>query len=167
MGWLACVLRTLQHFLFRPERVKNPKDDCQVLNIFRMSGGGGGKKAVYQFFPCNFYKRRNYPKNFWLLVLTLLPYLCKVSKLYLSASPKLLDLNQEHPSKKLVFLIKSLYNCSYNNFSHRNARFTKTLVSWPHLQYNLNHAIQFSLWHYNRAYDAITYVSKYLHFKKA
>ena len=36
-------------------------------------GGGGDKKFLYQFFPCNFYKYRNYPqklsdfsfKSFW------------------------------------------------------------------------------------------------------
>ena len=29
------------------------------LTLFRMGGGGGAKKPPYQFFPCNFYKRRN------------------------------------------------------------------------------------------------------------
>ena len=31
-----------------------------AINPIQMGGGGGGgKKAPYQFFPCNFYKRRN------------------------------------------------------------------------------------------------------------
>ena len=30
------------------------------LTLFMISGwGGGGGKALYQFFPCNFYKRKN------------------------------------------------------------------------------------------------------------
>ena len=33
------------------------------LTLFRIAvgggGGGGAKKCPYQFFPCNFYKRRN------------------------------------------------------------------------------------------------------------
>ena len=29
------------------------------FNPIQDGGGGGGKKAPYQFFPCNFYKRRN------------------------------------------------------------------------------------------------------------
>ena len=29
------------------------------LTLFRM----GDKKAPYPFFPCNFYKRRNYPQK--------------------------------------------------------------------------------------------------------
>ena len=34
-----------------------------------------------------------------------------------SASPKLLNLNQKHPSKELLFLIKSFWNRGYDNFS--------------------------------------------------
>ena len=30
----------------------------EVLTLFRM-GGEGGKKAPYQFFPCNFCKRKS------------------------------------------------------------------------------------------------------------
>ena len=46
-----------------------------------------------------------------------------------STSPKLLSLNQDHPSKKVFFLVKSLQNSSYDNFSHRNAKVTKL---WSH-----------------------------------
>ena len=42
-----------------------------------------------------------------------------------SASSKLLNLNQEHPSKKLVFLVKSQYHWDYDNFCHKNATVTK------------------------------------------
>ena len=41
------------------------------------------------------------------------------------ASPKLLKLNQNHPSKKKKFLVKLLYNWGYDNFSNVNARVTK------------------------------------------
>ena len=38
-----------------------------VLTLFRMEGGGGeqprGSPAPYQFFPCDFHKRRNYTKK--------------------------------------------------------------------------------------------------------
>ena len=42
-----------------------------------------------------------------------------------SASRKLLNLNQDQPSKKVAFLVKSLYNRGYDNFSHKIARVTK------------------------------------------
>ena len=52
-------------------------------------------------FSCDLFKRRNYPsKTCWLLVLTLLLHWCKIKGTYLNASPKLLNLNQEHRSKK-------------------------------------------------------------------
>ena len=56
------------------------------------------------------------------------------------AIPKLLNLNQEHSSKNLVFLVKSIWNWNYDNFSYeRNPRVNK-LWSLDHkLQYNLSH----------------------------
>ena len=78
------------------------------LTLFRM--GERGKKAPpLLVFPYNFYKRKKLAqKTFWLLVLTLLKDWCKISSFVPSASPKLLNLNQDHPSKKAVFLVKSL-----------------------------------------------------------
>ena len=52
----------------------------------------------------------------------------KLIKAITSVSPKL-NLNQEHPSKILVFLVKPLYNWFHDNFSNRNARVTKL---WLH-----------------------------------
>ena len=83
------------------------------------------------------------PKVFGLLFLTLFPRSCKISSSYLDACPKLLDLNQDHPSKKAVFLVKSLWTGCYGNFSHWNAKVTKL---WSHVQYNLNHVIKFCWW---------------------
>ena len=69
------------------------------------------------------------------LVSTLLPHLRKIKRLYL-LSEQLLNLNQEHTSKKkMVFLFKSLWNWAYDNFSLR--------VTKPRsLQYNLTHVIK-------------------------
>ena len=70
--------------------------------------GEGGKKDPLPVFPCNFYKCKNYPPN--LSDLSFNPFATLVSnfKFVPSASPKLLNLNQDHPSKKAVFLVKSL-----------------------------------------------------------
>ena len=46
-----------------------------------------------------------------------------------TASPILLNLNQDHPSKKAIFLVKPLQNGGYDNFSHRNAAVT---IFWSH-----------------------------------
>ena len=67
---------------------------------------GGGQKASpphYQFFPCIFYKRR----NFRLLVLTLLKNWCKISSLYLVPVPNYLAWTKTTP-QKVFFLVKSL-----------------------------------------------------------
>ena len=76
-----------------------------MLTLFRMGWGeGGGQKGTpYHFYPCNFNKRSTYLQklfefqfqSFW-------------HKVIPSSSPKLLNLNQDHPSKKVIFLIKSL-----------------------------------------------------------
>ena len=47
------------------------------------------------------------PKTFWLLVWAYFPHCCKVTKPNLCRNCKLLNLNQNHPSKN-VFLAKSL-----------------------------------------------------------
>ena len=52
-----------------------------------------------------------------------------------SANSKLLNSNQDRPSKKAVFLVKSLWNWGYDNFSLRNARVTK-ILSHDHI-YNI------------------------------
>ena len=83
-----------------------------------------------------------------------------------NASPKLLNLNQEYPSKKLLFLVKSLQNWGYNYFSHRNARVTK-LWSLDHI-YNIIWAKWLNLVVdvLNRNCNVITFISKCLCFKK-
>ena len=49
-----------------------------------------------------------------------------------SASLKLLNLSQEYPSKKLVFVVKTSKHRDYDNFSHRDVRVTK-LWSYDHV----------------------------------
>ena len=44
-------------------------------------------------------------------------------------SPNLLNLNQDHPSEKVIFLAKSLWNRGCDNVSRKNARATKL---WSH-----------------------------------
>ena len=59
-----------------------------------------GEYGAYQFFPCNFYTRIN-------IVLNLLPHWCTILKFVPSVNPILLNLNQDRPSKKADFLVKS------------------------------------------------------------
>ena len=69
-------------------------------------------------------------KTFWLLLLTVLLPWCKISSPYLVPVPKLLNLNQDHPSKRRFFwsnpyeievMITSLIEMlKFPNFSHMN-----------------------------------------------
>ena len=70
--------------------------------------GRGPKRPPYQFFPSIFCKRRFGPQSF--LTFSFDPFVTLVQnfKFVPSASPKLLNLNQDHPSKKAIFLVKSL-----------------------------------------------------------
>ena len=98
---------------------------------------GSGQKDPLQFSLYNFSKRKN-------------------------ASPKLLNLNQDHPSKKTVFLVKSVKNWGYDNFSHENARAIKP---WSH---DHIYIIIWITWYnffddvMDRNYDVITFVQKTL-----
>ena len=71
-------------------------------------GGGGGKKAPRNSFSPVTYTNVGFdPQNF--LTFSFNP--CKLVqnfKFLPSASPKLLNLNQDHHLKKAIFLVKSL-----------------------------------------------------------
>ena len=69
-----------------------------TLTLFRM---GAGKKV--SFSPV-----RTSPKHFLTFSFNLFATLVKNFKAISSASPKLLNLKQGYPSKKMVFLVKSL-----------------------------------------------------------
>ena len=75
------------------------------------------------------------PKTFLNFSCNTFSTLVRNFKFLLSASPKLLNLDQDHPSKKAIFLVKSLQNWGYDNVSHRNAIVTK-LSSHGHI-YNI------------------------------
>ena len=85
------------------------------------------------------------PQNFLTFSLNSFATLVRNFKTVPSASPKLLNFNQDHSPKKGVFLVKSLKNWDYDNFSYRNAKSYQALVKRPHLQYNLSLVINF-LW---------------------
>ena len=75
------------------------------------------------------------PKNFWTFSFNIFSTLMQNFKFVPSASPKLLNLNQDHPSNKSDFSGQILINWGYDNFSHRNAAVTKF---WSHYQiYNI------------------------------
>ena len=74
------------------------------LTFNRIQQGGRQKVPSYQFFSCNFYKGKNWlPKDFWLLVLTFVHPLKQIFKSIPSSRFKLLNLNQDHFSKKIFF----------------------------------------------------------------
>ena len=77
------------------------------FDLIQDGEGEGDKKAPYKFFFTNVGIS---PQN--VLTFTFNPFgtLVQNFKAIPSASPKLLNLNQDHTSKKLVFLVKCLQN---------------------------------------------------------
>ena len=72
-------------------------------------GGGGGKNArPTSFSPVTSTNVRFGPQNFLNFVFNPFTTLVQNFKFVPIASPKLLNLNQDHPSKKAIFLVKSL-----------------------------------------------------------
>ena len=121
-----------------------------------------GRKIPISFFPVSFFLQC--PQNFLTFSFNHFVTLVWNFKAILSASLKLLNLSQEHLSKKFVFLVK--YNLGYDSFSHGNVRVTKL---WSHDQiYN----ITWVTWSnfvgdvMDTSYEVITFISKYLYFKK-
>ena len=78
-----------------------------MLTLFRLSGeggdGGGAGKPPTSFSSVTSANVGISPPNFLNFSFNSFATL-----VLLSASPKLLNLNQDHPSKKAVFLVKSL-----------------------------------------------------------
>ena len=87
-------------------------DLMQYAMNFNPIRDGGHKGAPppppYQFFSCNFYKRRIWPQDFLTFSFNPFPTLVQNFKFVSSPSPKLLDLNQNHSSKRAIFLVESL-----------------------------------------------------------
>ena len=76
-----------------------------VLILFRMGGGwGGGQKASpTSFFPVTSTNVAIVPYNFLAFRFSSFGTLVQNFKFVSSASPKLLNLNQDHPSRKSNF----------------------------------------------------------------
>ena len=70
--------------------------------------GRGAKSSPLPVFPCNFYEVGISPQNFLTFTFNRFATLLQNFKVMPGTSPKLLNLNQGRPSKKLVFLAKSL-----------------------------------------------------------
>ena len=80
-----------------------------ILNPIQDGGGEGGQKGYpTSFSPVTFTNVEISPKNFLTFSFNPFATLVENFKVVPSASPRLLNLNQDHPSKKVVFLIKSL-----------------------------------------------------------
>ena len=72
-------------------------------------GGWGGQKSPHtSFSPVTSRNVGIRPQNFLTFSFNPFNRLAENFKFASSASPKLLNLNQDHPSKKAVFLVKSL-----------------------------------------------------------
>ena len=69
---------------------------------------GSQKGFPTSFFPCNFYKRMNEPQNFLALDFNPFSNLVQNVMTISPASRKLLNLKQDHPSKKVIFPVKLL-----------------------------------------------------------
>ena len=70
--------------------------------------GGGGGRPPTSFYLVNSTNVGIRPKNFLTFIFNTFEKLVQNFKFVASASPELLNLNQDHPSKKAVFLVKSL-----------------------------------------------------------
>ena len=71
-------------------------------------GEGGAKRPPTSFFPVTSTNVGMGPYNFLTFSFNPFGTLVQNFKFLPSASPKLLNLNQDHPSKKAIFLVKSL-----------------------------------------------------------
>ena len=79
----------------------------KILTLFRMEGGTK-RPPPTSFSPATSTNVGFGPHNFLTFSFNLFATLVQNFKFVPSASPKLLNLNQDHPSKKAVFLVKSL-----------------------------------------------------------
>ena len=82
------------------------KDSCP-LTLFRMRGRGKNSPPT-SFFPVTSTNVEFGPQNFLTFSVNPFATLVQNFQFVTSASPKLLNLNQDHPLKKAIFLVKSL-----------------------------------------------------------
>ena len=80
----------------------------KCLNLFRMKRGVVKSPPTTSFSPVISTNIGFSPQNFLDYSFNPFATLLENFKFVPSSSPKLLNLNQDHPSKKAVFLVKSL-----------------------------------------------------------
>ena len=93
-------LQTFTNIIRTNETYRSP------LTLFRM--GLGQKGPPISFSPVTSTNVETSPQNFLTFSFNPFATLMENFKVARSASPKLLNLNRDHPSKKVVFLVKSL-----------------------------------------------------------
>ena len=93
-------LQTFTNIIRTNETYRSP------LTLFRM--GLGQKGPPISFSPVTSTNVETSPQNFLTSSFNPFATLMENFKVARSASPKLLNLNRDHPSKKVVFLVKSL-----------------------------------------------------------
>ena len=71
-------------------------------------GGGGGGRPPISLPPVTSTNVGTSPKDFVTFSFSPFVTLMQNFRFVPSASPKLLNLNQDHPSKNVIFLVKSL-----------------------------------------------------------
>ena len=123
---------TSTHTLFYNCDVHNCPMWCLLcLNPIQSEGGEKPKKHPTNFSPVTSTNVGISPQNFLTFSYNPFATIMLNFKAITSASPELLNFNQDHPSKKVLSLVKSLQNRGYDNFSHKSARIAKL---WLHEQ---------------------------------
>ena len=119
------------------------KHRCSVYSttLFKM-GGRDQKVPLPVFFPWNV---GTSPQNFVTFGFNRLPHWCKTSRLYLVVIPNYWTWTKPTPQKNCIFwsnpctIVLMIPMISY-----------QTLVTWPHVQYNLSYKIKFWWWRHEQ-----------------
>ena len=83
-------------------------ENSGLIDFNAIQDGVGQKvPSPYQFFPCNFYKRRISPQNLLTFSFDLLTDWCEISGLYLVPVPNYWTWAKTTAQKRTVFLVKS------------------------------------------------------------
>ena len=97
-------------YILQYDRIKRSKgidvnklDGSCLCLFFNILGKKSPTTLTYQFFPSTSTNVRFSPQNLLPFSFNFFPVLVKNSKFVPSASPKLLSLNEDHPSEKLFF----------------------------------------------------------------
>ena len=129
---------------------------CFHFKVMMQYAMRGQKAPPYQFFSS---------KIFCLVVLTLLPHYCKISRPNIKTKyhSQIIELERRPPLKKIIFFWSNLYKIDTMVASLVKMLVLQTLATWPCLQYNLRLVTEnFVSDVMNRNYNAIANISKYL-----